>query len=242
MKKKLTKLFSLVLTLAMLLCLTTLVTKPVAADSDYNDLDTYPFDSTLWTGIETYFNNTGAFDDLGYKVISVTSSNPKVIKVKREGSKSNINNYWLLPKKAGKATITVKYKTNTGKEKTDKLIRRVKPCPEVFKSMKVNGKTVDLSEHKVDYDAKYTGTKPKVKLELNDDWQIIEKYGWLSQFDKNGNWLKDKEFKVKARKTLYTGKALSFPKKWDSFGLNLVLENDDGDQYVYRIMLNRKTF
>ncbi len=240
MKKKLTKLFSLVLTLAMLLCLTTLVTKPVAADSGYRGLSTYPSDTTLWTGVDTYFNETWVFDEYGYKVISVTSSNPKVIKVNREGKKSDINSYWLRPKKAGKATVTVKYKTNTGKTKTEKLTRRVKPCPEVFKSLKVNGKTVDCSENKVEYIAKYTGTKPKVKLELNDDWQIVEKYGWLSQFDKNGNWLKDKEFEVKARKTLYTGKALSFPKKWDDFGLTILLENDDGDVFQYQVRLYRK--
>lgn len=244
MKKQLTKFFSLLLILAMSFCLITLGALPAMADSESEMPDTYPYDTTLWVGVEAYFSNTWYFNEAGYKVTSVTSSDKSVIKVKRwkEDSKTNIESYWLLPKKPGKATITVKYKTKTGKAKSLKLTRTVKPFPKVFKSLKVNGKTVDLSEYKTYYDAKYTKTSPKVKLELNGDWQITQKYGYLIKHKKNGDFLKEKNFNIPARKTLYEGKALKFPKTWDDFGITITLENDDGEVYEYHINLYRKSY
>ena len=86
MKKKLTTLFSLALALAMFISMITLGAVPVTADSgNYPKLTTYPSESTLWTGVDAYFSETWVFDELGYKVISVTSSDPAVIKVRREG-------------------------------------------------------------------------------------------------------------------------------------------------------------
>ena len=242
MRKRYKIIYSLAVSLAVFFFIITLGAKPVMADSESVELKTYPCDMTLWTGIETYFDNTWYFNEAGYKVTSVTSSDPAVIKVIREGRKSNIESYWLLPKKAGKATITVKYKTKSGKAKVLKLTRKVKPCPKVFKSMKVNGKTVDLSKNKTFYRAKYTKVSPKIKLELNGDWQIVEKYGGLVKFKKNGDFSKQKDFTVQARRTLFEGKALSFPKTWDSFTLTIGLENDDGEVFRYNIDLYRKSF
>jgi len=136
-------------------------------------------------------------------VKSVKSSNKKVIKVSKyyyyDDKNKKHTGYELLYKKAGKAKITVKYKTPSGKVKTAKKTITVKPYPNPIKSLKVNGKKVSTKKNQYFYDKKYKGTKAKIKVKLNKGWKI--KSAYIDVYNnKTGKEIKGAKTKVKKGK------------------------------------------
>lgn len=122
---------------------------------------------------EKLYSNTGDYciqldnwtDD--EEIVSVKSSNSKVIRVPRKESK------WVEVKSAGKAKITIKYKLN-GKTYTTSATFTVEKYPAPIKSLAVNGKSIKLTgEEKVRYNCEYVLDK-KVSITIN----LKTKNGW----------------------------------------------------------------
>ncbi len=74
------------------------------------------------------------------EIISVTSSNTKVIDVEGEDSL-----WWLTPKKAGSSLITVKYRLD-GKTYTMKKTLKVLKYPAAIKKLTINGRKIELKD------------------------------------------------------------------------------------------------
>ncbi len=94
--------------------------------------------------VETLYTGTGSYDmnirnwSWKEKVVFVRSSNPSVLKV------TNEEGLELTPRKAGKATITVKYKL-AGKSYRIKGRYTVEAYPKAVRSLTVNGSKVKLT-------------------------------------------------------------------------------------------------
>ena len=73
------------------------------------------------------------------EVVSITSSNPKVIDFEEDFS------FWIIPKKVGSSTITLVYKLN-GKEYTIKKKLTVSKYPKPIKSLTINKHRITLKD------------------------------------------------------------------------------------------------
>ena len=168
-------------------------------------------------------------------VTSVKSSNTAVLAAKKETlyyEDHTEKGYLLNSKKAGKATITVKYKTPAGKTGTLKKTITVKKYPKQIKSLKVNGKTVSTSKHKFFFDRQTSKKSVTIKMALKDGWKITDVYGY--RYTKSG-----KESKVKVtKKMLKNGTSISFPKKYEKMSVCVYMENGKSSIY-YDVFFNR---
>ena len=122
----------------IVLLLTTIATPALAAKAKPSIIPT-----TLWAKCD-YFESV-RFRNMPEKakLISIKSSNTKVIKVVKEGS--GIYDNYLEPLKAGKAKITVKYKIGS-KSNTISATYTVKKYPNPLQSVEVNGAKVNITE------------------------------------------------------------------------------------------------
>lgn len=105
------------------------------------------------------------------EIVSVKSSNPGVLKV------TDADSLEATPRKAGKATITVKYKLG-GKSYTIKGKYTVKAYPKPVKSLTVNGERIKLTERqklRYNHEAEY-GKKVSVTINLKPraGWKITK--------------------------------------------------------------------
>lgn len=176
-----------------------------------------------------YAGNTNGDDAT---VTSVKSSNSKVIKVIK--SKYDGTTYYDLKyKKAGKAKVTVKFKTPSGKVIKKTKTIKVKKYPNHIKSITINGKSVSVKKHKYEYEKKFTGTKAAIKFKAQNGWKIS--YADISMYDQDA----DKDVTVKSAKTkVKKGKSISFPKEYDF--MNIWVEMTKGDKYItYQMTLYR---
>ena len=108
----------------------------------------------------------------GAKVYKISSSKPSVIKA----SFSKDGYITLKALKAGQSKIPVKYKQN-GKSKTLKATYTVKKYPNAIKTLKINGKSVNLKSYKYKYDiATYTKDTMKVVFKPSSGWKVIRSF------------------------------------------------------------------
>ena len=105
---------------------------------------------TLWEGDEVYRGVTYKKATDEATIVSIKSSKPKVIEATKDEEYKDLQANTIVPLKLGKSTITVTYKYR-GKKYSTSALYTVKKYPAPFKSMKVNGKNVDLKENKFSY-------------------------------------------------------------------------------------------
>ena len=172
------------------------------------------------------------------KVTSVTTSNKKVVKVTKsivffqKGKKGPI--YSLKFKKAGNATITIKYTRPNGKKATIKKKVLVKKYPAHIKSLKVCGKAVKTSKNKYQFTLKkYKKNSVTTNIKLKKGWEVSDVY--VDYYTKN-KWVKGNSIKT----SLVTkGKKISFPKKYAYMSIDIGMTNDKGDFISYMIYIYR---
>ena len=106
----------------------------------------------------------------GARIISVKSSNTKVLRVKKMGSQL-FRGVRLIPVKKGKSKVTLTYKYNGRKYKTS-AVYAVKD-PDVFNCIKVNGKKINLKENNGGYwFSNYKKKKLTVKFSGKKGWKM----------------------------------------------------------------------
>ena len=80
--------------------------------------------------------------------------------------------------------------------------------------LKINGKDIKLKgEQRYGVHVKNKGTTEKIKIALKKGWKIDSVYGYYNN-DKTGE-SKDIKDEKKLKNLVKSGKAISFPKKWD---------------------------
>ena len=155
----------------------------------------------------------GYSDDIIYDgkatLVSITSSDKKVIKVVKDGTdKTLYAGYYLEPRKKGTSVITLTYNYK-GKEYTTSRELTVKNYPKPYKKIVVNGKNVKLSKNKYYYAVnKFKKTSAKVKLTPASGWKISNAY--LAYYNE-----KDDKFKDLKKKTLLKGNSFKIPKGYN---------------------------
>lgn len=168
---------------------------------------------TRMAGFDTY----GSDVTENAKVTKVTSSNTKVLKVKKVSGDNVYSQIQLTPVKAGKSTVNVTYKFD-GKTYTTKATYQVqKNHP--LKSIKVNGKTVNLK--KQPYSIGYMNYKKgtiSFKATASSDWKIKS----IEYFDTTANKTKSMKngasVKVPKGGTTYVNILLKSKKSNEGFG------------------------
>jgi len=170
-------------------------------------------------------------------LVSIKSINTKVLKAKKTGKE--MYEHYLEPVKSGKAKITVKYKYNGKKYTVTKKVT-VKKYPDAIKSIKVNGKSVNLDKkaYRFDYDVeKYKKTSAKVKIKAASGWKISNAY----MISAKGDTDKFKELKPSVFKK---GTSISIKKGYDAYMfITLVCTSGDneGDTFTYAVRFFRKS-
>ncbi len=180
---------------------------------------------TLWAGNTSSVSSPyGNFPD-DIKIISVKSSKPKIVKITKNDNPTKIYDYQLVPLKAGKSTITVKFKEG-GKTYTASGVFTVKKYPNPFEYIKVNGKKIDLKKNKYDYSPeKYTKSKAKISVKLKKGWKFEnwEKLDFATNQYTHPKTLNGKSFKV--------GK--------DGTHVGFSIVNSKGDSFFYYMIFDQ---
>lgn len=187
----------------------------------------------MWAGESGY-----GVEIEGAAVESVKSSNKAVLVAKRgffyDENDVKTPFYYLTAKKAGKATITVKYSDPDGKTGTLEKSIKVKKYPNPIKSLKVNGKKVTVSKNKYMYSkGNFKSTKAIVKVTLNKGWKIADT--WAYGYTKSGKTVKIKITKKMLTKGTVIKKLL---KKYQTIDIGFTMIKGD-DDISYNINLYR---
>lgn len=167
-----------------------------------------------------YATRTGEDDFI--HVTYAKSSNPKVLKVKKDYD----GLYNLVPKKSGKVTITATFKDpETGSKQTIKRVFYVRKYPVFIKSLRLNGKKMNL---KTDVNSSSLTTKKtsvRVQFALKNGWKKTNAVGYY--YKKNG---KKVEIPKKEIAKMMKGKKFKFPKKYKSMYVSVGLQK--GEDYL----------
>lgn len=190
---------------------------------------------TLWAGCDY---TSGAFldsDKAGFyekaRIVSISSSDPAIIKAKKIGKE--IWDTELIPKKPGKCKITVNYKFK-GTPYTASAVYTVKKYPNHLKKVTVNGKNVKVTKDTRYYKRyyNYKGASPKIKIQLNNGWKIIDTYGYISKGET--------DTRIKIKKSAVTkGTAIKFSSAYDYLAVFIVAQNKSGDVIQYSVQFCR---
>lgn len=103
----------------------------------------------------------------------VKTSDKSILKV---GQQEGFGPYgwWMEPVKAGKATITLKYKTG-GKNKSVKGTFQVKEYPKPFEYIKINDKKINLKKDQSFHMIQnYSKNKITVDFKVKSGWKVTE--------------------------------------------------------------------
>ena len=211
MKRKLSGLLALVLLLTLLAGLASAEAPSIRGTK------------VLWVGVgkcAVLLDNLPE-DAKGFKI---TSSKPSVIKVGKDSS--DAFGMWMKPLKAGKAKITVSFKSGG---KTQKIVDtyQAKKYPNPFAWISVDGSKVNLKKDKVAAEVNgYTKKSVKVNYKLNSGWTVKSRTGM--KFGETG-----KAFTWKKNKAVSFGKA-------GTLVFSILLEHKkSGDEFEYLVMVNR---
>ena len=169
-------------------------------------------------------------EPVDYELVSVKSSNSKMIKISTFKDQ-NGTHFFMEPKKLGKCKLTVTYKYK-GKKKTVKANFTVKKYVNPCKSIKVNGKSIDLKSNNIDYYLhNYKKSSLKIKLTLKKGWSIE----YASCTRKMGDYLDI------SSDTLLKGKKINIGKgESPSVCLNFINEKGDRIKYPFFIFRDSK--
>ena len=155
----------------------------------------------------------------------VVSSDPSICQFHRESA-----NYWTAKGlKPGTVTLTVNY-THKGKQGTMSAALKILAVPTMFKSLKVNGKKVNVSKHAFGFNKKAKKAKSvKVKAKPAPGWQVKKVYVYGFKNAKQA-----KGYKLKGSKAQVTkGKKISFPKKYKYLLVTMKMVNKTTHETVY---------
>lgn len=181
----------------------------------------------VWTGT-SYGIDVSDWENNEFATItSAKSSDSSVLKVKKYTYDDGSVFWEMKGKKAGKAKITVKFTKPSGETGTIKKTVKVKKFPYEFKSLKVNGKKINIKKNKFYLDEKVSKSKTKlyIKMALKKGWKVIDVYADRS---KNGN--KYSTFKV-SKSAVKKGTAIKFPKKYKYCDINVTMQK--GKDIIY---------
>ena len=223
-----------VLAFAIIFCGVILVAGPAQADTQTERPKVSL--TTLWAGYDNDLNlfavYEGKTDDM--KITSIKSSNAKVIGTKKSGS--SVWDVSLIPKKAGKCTVTVKYKLD-GKAYTDKIKMTVRKFPKELKSLTAGGKTINLKTNKYNCDLyKYSKKTGSVKAKASKGWKIT---GVLCMLRDNPDDMNDISIKTYNKSYAAKGKSIKFPNKYNTMLISIGMENSKGEWLEYVVYFHR---
>ena len=192
--------------------------------------------TTLWEGYDNDINLFAVYDDMNDDMVfkTVKSSNGKVIKVRKDDSSG-----WgihLIPKKAGKSTITVTYTLN-GKKYTDKAVMKVKKYPSHITSLTAGGKKVNLKKNKYKYDIyNYSKKTGSFKVKAAKGWKITGVICLLRDNPEDEN---DMSVRELSKSYATKGKTVKFPEKYNTMLLSVHMKNAKGEWLEYVVSFNR---
>lgn len=176
------------------------------------------------------------YDDEGHYIediapIKAKSSNPKVIKVVNNGG-----DYEMILKKSGKARITATFKDKDGNKRTISKLFRVKKYPTFIKSLRVNGKKMNLKEDMFNSEVYTTKKKTtaRINLTLKKGYKKNDILGYY--LTKGGRQIEMPESELKK---VLRGKKFKFPKKYKSMYVSIEI-GKTGDYRSYLIDIKRK--
>ncbi len=223
MKERFKKSLSLVLSTVLAFGMIAVGTFNANAASDNWKLS---YAGDFWAGsasdISLYTDSGNYSED----IIWAKSSNKSVAKFSK-GIDVDTYIYSLECKKAGKTKLTIKFRDSKGKERTFTKTIKVKKYPKEFKSLKVNGKTINTNKKKFEYFGKTSKTKVSVKAKLKKGWKIRSIDARL--YDQN--W---EESKLKVtKKMLSKGSSIKFPKKAQSMDMIIFLQKGTSEIEYY---------
>ncbi|RAP43459.1 MAG: hypothetical protein BZ136_09625 [Methanosphaera sp. rholeuAM74] len=226
-RKKLSLLIALMMALSMFCISFTFVCAEsgieearIKETSDYINIP-----GVMWKGESRHISVSSSSGKMA-EITKIQSSDTSVVK-KVKGIDS------LKALKKGKVFITVNYKFSKKETGTRTVPVQVKAYPNNIKSLTVNGKSVTIKKHKFSYtDGKYKKTSLKIKMALKDGWKISDVWGFISR--------KGKSNQIKISKaTIQKGGKISFPKKYTSMYITVVMKNNKGEQFIYDFNLYR---
>lgn len=212
--------FLKVLSLCMLLAL---VIGAVPAFAIVEIKTGYMPEQTFWAGEQPL--NIGIYGTPdGARLVSVRSSEPKVLKVTKTSSDPLDGITWT-PLKPGTSKVSVTYKDKEGKKTTISANYTVKKMPSPFSKLKVNGKKVKTSEYKNVYSFdKYTKTSATITFKVKSGWTVTRK-----NFEVFG----------KDRVKLKSGKKYKISKSKEAWAVISLKNKKSGDEVVYMFFFNR---
>ena len=163
------------------------------------------------------------------EIISVTSSNSKVIKVPDKHYR------WVKVRAAGKAKITIKYKLNDVTYTTSATFTVVK-YPSPIKSLRVDGKAVNLKGNaRVAYDYWPEGVEEeKVSVTIN----LIPASGWRISRIKAYQYNAYEDSDVHYAMTVKNNRRFTVKRDYEAV-VTYVLKNKKGDTFKYAITVCR---
>ncbi len=199
--------------LAALLCATAL---PAFAASPKPEMPSH----TFWAGERRWCLGVyNAPEDA--RLVSVKSSNPKVLRVEKGDSLDNI--FWE-PLKPGKSKVTVTYKVGRKKQSISATYT-VRKFPAPFDTLKVNGKSISPSSQKNIYDLEnYKKTRATTTYKPKKGWEVVE----------NGFEVFDED-----RITLKSGKSVKIPKGKSGYAVIGLMNKKTGNHIVFFIHFYR---
>ena len=154
------------------------------------------------------------------KLISVKSSNPKVLKVSGE----DVFSIGFDPLQPGKSKVTVKY--SVGKKVSEvSAVFTVRKFPSVFKTLKFNGKSIQPTYAKNIYEIdNYKKTSATFTYKLKSTWKLL-----TAALDIEGQ----------ERVPLVSGKSFKIPKGKESYIVVDAQEKKTGAYIVFFIHIYR---
>lgn len=128
---------------------------------------------TFWAGEQTWGFQIEDMPE-GAKIVSVKSSNPKVLKAYSGSSSDNL--LFFDPLKPGKSKVTVTIKDGS-KTSTLSAVYTVKKFPSTIATLKVNGKAIKHAESKnVFFVRNYKPTETTVTFKPKKGWSVTYSY------------------------------------------------------------------
>ncbi len=224
MRKQFSKIMAALLAVLVAFSMVIIDTETASAKSSWDVyLNNYAFVGQQ----ETVYAGNG---DDSATVTSVKSGNSKIIKVKKSKFEG-VTYYDLKYKKTGKTKVTVKFKTPSGEVFTKTKTIKVLKYPNHIKSIKINGKSVNVKKNKYYFDKKVKGTSVNIKMATKNGWKIS--YADINMSGKNN----EKEVK-NSKSKIKKGTTIKFPKGYDY--LSAWVEMSKGNKYItYQVFLYR---
>lgn len=169
-------------------------------------------------------------------VMWARSSDPSILKIEKSEYIANGVpgvNYVCVPQKSGKVKLTAKFKDEDGKVRKISRSIRVMKYPSFIKSLKVNGKKINLKQEVTYCNVKSKKVKNTIRFSLKKGWKKTTATGCYRK--SNGDQVK---ISKKELKKILKGKEFSFPKKYKSMYVFVLLEKGE-DFLDYQINIER---